>query len=486
MSRRRLVAAIAVLALALVALPRLGALPPDPTPEPAADDEAAPAEGDADGPVLSVDEADALPEVADEPDVEAADPQPVPTDDEGLLASLSDLDGAPTLVADGRGWGHGVGLSQYGARAMARHGRDHPAILAHYYPGTAITALEQPVDLRVGLVRADPRDEPAASFAVVARRRWEDGAVTAWFDRRDPVPLPRDERVTLRADGDDVVVDVGGDQHRAGTVHLDWNATGAEGAAVAFPDLTERVPATRWGRVHVTAVDGAIRPTLVIDTERYLRGLAEVPPTWPPAALRAQAVAARTYALRAAAEGVDPACACHLGPTDHDQVFRGWATEADAGAWLDAVADTAGRVVTRDGGLVWTYYSSSHGGRTERSVDSFAFGPDNGQWPSVADPWSLNAAAENPRAQWRRTIAHDEFVDALGVDLAVVVGVDIVERSAGGSPYALRVAGLRHNGLPLAFTWRGGDGRGAAAWLRRELGGETLPSQQLTDLRVVP
>lgn len=443
------------------------------------------AQADGDSAPETVDGAASLP-IAAEPEPQITRPD---VDTEAALDvnvdELPALRGSPpSLVAEGRGWGHGVGLSQYGARAMARHGHDHRRILDHYYPGTEVTSMTADEPLRVGLLRASPAERPTDTVRVISRRTWEAGAVWASLDGEERVPLRPGRPVTIRADGGEVVVGLAEGARRAREVRLQWDPRAAGGAAVAFPELADRVPATRWGQVHISAAGGVIRPTLAIDVERYLRGLAEVPSTWPAAALRAQAVAARTYALRAAATGLDPACACHLGPTDHDQVFRGWEREAHAGAWVQAVADTAGQVVTRDGGLVWAYYSSSHGGRSERSVDSFAYDADDGQWPSVDDPWSLDPAAENPRASWTARIAHADFAEAVGMPLRAVIDVDIIARSAGGSPHTLRIVGLLPNGMPAVGTWAGDDDRGAAASLRRQLGGAVLPSQQLTDLRV--
>lgn len=516
--RRGLAAAIAALAVVVLGAPPLvvGAArqargPFDDDPPAAADAAAAePGEGAAAGvgragaaapgpaarpwppppderadPVLArLDDGPALP-VADEPEPQVSRPE---VDAEGLEPPALDLDvlegGRPDVVIEGRGWGHGVGLSQHGARAMARHGHDRRAILAHYYPGTAFTPVGTGHELRVGLTRADADEALPAELRVTSRRAWEDGAVFAALDGGERAPLRPGEPVELRADGDHVVVDLGGEPLRGREARLDWDPRAAAGPALAFPDLADRVPATRWGRLHVSARGGELRPVLEIGVERYLRGLAEVPSSWPAAALRAQAVAARTYALRAAAEGLQPACACHLGPTAHDQVFRGWGAERGAGAWLAAVEHTAGQAVTRGGGLVWAYYSSSHGGRSERTVDSFAFDSDDGQWPSVDDPWSLDPAAGNPRASWDVAVEHDDFVAALGMPLLAVLEVETVVRTAGGSPHTLRITGLLPTGLPLATMWAGGDGRGAAAWLRRELGGQVLPSQQLTGLRV--
>lgn len=395
---------------------------------------------------------------------------------------------APDILATGSGWGHGVGLSQYGAKAMAHSGHGHEQILEHYYPGTGLSLHDETPPLRVGLLRADPDEEPAARFVVVSQRPSRGAAaVTAEAhvgEEVDELALPRGERATLRSDGDAVVLSVGDDERRADRVRLRWDPSAADGAALGFPGEGGRVPSVRWGHLDVTTGDDLLRPTLVVDVERYLRGLGEVPSSWPAPALRAQAIAARTYALRAAAAGIDEACDCHLGPTDHDQVFRGWAQEAQGGPWLAAVAETARTVVTRDGELVWAYYSSSHAGRTEQTADSFAFDEDDGPWPSLEDPWSVDPVADNPRAKWTTRISQADFIDALGVWLNEVRGVEIVDRTEGGSPHTLRITGVRPDGEEVTAEWDGYEGEGAAATLRRELGGDLLPSQQVESLRL--
>src|SRR3712207_638292 len=56
-----------------------------------------------------------------------------------LLLALAPAARADDVVVEGRGWGHGVGLSQYGAYGFAlREGRDHESILRHYYTGTTV------------------------------------------------------------------------------------------------------------------------------------------------------------------------------------------------------------------------------------------------------------------------------------------------------------------------------------------------------------
>ncbi len=71
----------------------------------------------------------------------------------GSLAPLAPTD--PTFVVSGHGWGHGIGMSQYGAYGYALHGADYTEILAHYYPGTTLGA--RTVSPRPRAARAGPR-----------------------------------------------------------------------------------------------------------------------------------------------------------------------------------------------------------------------------------------------------------------------------------------------------------------------------------------
>src|SRR5437763_9354557 len=79
----------------------------------------------------------------------------------GVIAAISLALAAPAsaatkLVVTGHGWGHGVGMSQWGAYGYARHGWSYDRILAHYYPGTQLAGA--PVShIRVLLATAQPR-----------------------------------------------------------------------------------------------------------------------------------------------------------------------------------------------------------------------------------------------------------------------------------------------------------------------------------------
>jgi stage II sporulation protein D len=88
---------------------------------------------------------------ADDPAVPVAQPSTLPPLPplQGLEQGLEGqapaaVSAAVTLVISGRGFGHGIGMSQWGAYALARRGADHGAILSHYYPGTQLDAYRGP------------------------------------------------------------------------------------------------------------------------------------------------------------------------------------------------------------------------------------------------------------------------------------------------------------------------------------------------------
>ncbi|MEO5679513.1 MAG: SpoIID/LytB domain-containing protein [Acidimicrobiales bacterium] len=150
---------------------------------------------------------------------------------------------------------------------------------------------------------------------------------------------------------------------------------------------------------------------LLVDlpVDDYVRGIQEVPATWPAAALQAQAVAARTYALRAAVaararSGRSPADA-DLCATDSCQVYTGLTGEQRPGgpAWSAATAATAGRVLLYRGAPILAMYSSSNGGRSVSGGQPYL--------PSVADPDD----AASPLSRWSQPLALPGLTAALGL-----------------------------------------------------------------------
>jgi len=151
------------------------------------------------------------------------------------------------------------------------------------------------------------------------------------------------------------------------------------------------------GRVEVWAEKGALVVVNTLDLEDYVAAVvaSEVPSTWPRAALEAQAVAARTYAVaQKVAQG--PAARAHLGASVLDQVYGGAAHPA-SGARL-AARSTAGEVLTWGAAPIAAYFSSSCGGRSESGEAAFNLPVHSAPYLAVADDGDADAGA--PRRVW--------------------------------------------------------------------------------------
>jgi stage II sporulation protein D len=214
-----------------------------------------------------------------------------------------------------------------------------------------------------------------------------------------------------------------------------------------------------------TAIGHARRGTIVrvlvgskvrrIPLERYVRGVvaAEVPSTWPAAALEAQAIASRTYALTSDAGGAR----FQVYADSRSQVYEGRAGEtARTNA---AVAATAGQVVTYAGRPAVTYFFASSGGMTEDVQDGFP-GAEPEPWlRGVVDPYD-----QGPLHRWRVTMSFASAAARLGgLVRGSLRGIEVLER--GYSPRVVRAAILGSNGstqvsgpelaarLGLSATW---------------------------------
>ncbi|HEX9968792.1 MAG TPA: SpoIID/LytB domain-containing protein [Acidimicrobiales bacterium] len=163
----------------------------------------------------------------------------------------------------------------------------------------------------------------------------------------------------------------------------------------------------------------------------YLKGLAEVPGSWPVEALKAQAVAARTYALYGRARPVATAAralGADICATDACQVYAGLAKEqSPAGAaWAAAVEATAGRVLLYRNEPILAKYSSSNGGRTVPGGKPYL--------RAAPDPDD----ARSPLHRWRSTLPAADVVAALGLPPEAVL---VAARRTEASEVLLGIAG---------------------------------------------
>jgi stage II sporulation protein D len=285
-------------------------------------------------------------------------------------------------VVKGHGFGHGVGMSQYGAFGYAKHGRDYRFILGHYYSGTTIGTLREPrvVRVLVGVTGGDV----GFSGATSACGRSLDGGRVYRAHRSG-------SRVKLRNVAGRPLADCGRRLRAAGNGRIGVAGIG-----------------TYRGALEVVPTDsdiGSLNAINAVPVDKYVKGVIakESPASWPQAALRAQAVAARSYALsvQVSGNGFD------LYDDTRSQVYEGVAAETDA---TDAAADaTGGQVLVYGGRIAEAYFSACSGGHTE-SVQNVFFGPAIPYLVGVPDPYDYYC----PLHSWTLRFSGQEISVRLG------------------------------------------------------------------------
>jgi len=372
------------------------------------------------------------------------------------------------MVLEGKGFGHGVGMAQDGALAMGTQGASLPDILAAFYPGTALAR-------RAGSVRVDLLESPRPAVVV---------AFPNGGEVRDAQAGPQSSGFPVKVSpGGSVRLGVDGGRYRATPLSGATPAVPPRpapppatppppttppppppsaparpptsttttattkpppapapepvsarplwaiprgGGTVAVPDLSRRYR----GTLQVEGAGGGFQLVNNVDVEQYLRGMGEVlEPGWPAAGLQAQAVAARTYALRAmATDG-------RLCSTQQCQVYLG--AEAEYAAMDQAVADTLSQVVVFDGALAETVYSASGGGVSATPEEGF--GTPDAEYPYLR---SAPYPTADPQP-WALRLSLDELARTLGYS---------------GRPSGARVSRTGPSGRALELTVDGDAG----------------------------
>lgn len=267
--------------------------------------------------------------------------------------------GSVSWIVKGHGFGHGVGMSQYGAYGFAKNGKGYPFILGHYYSGTTIGRLAAPRVVRVLL----DVERGAVGF---------NGAASACGKSLDPARGYEARRaggtVRLRTSSGKPLANCGGKLRAAGSGRIEIAGSGAyRGALEVVPTDSD---ARSLNVINAVAVD------------QYVKGVVpnESPPSWPAAALQAQAVAARSFALSAQVKGNG----FDLYDTVSSQVYGGIASEE--ASTNEAANSTRGQVLMYGGRIAQAYFSACSGGHTE-SVQNVFFGPAVPYLVGVPDPY---------------------------------------------------------------------------------------------------
>ncbi|MBI2238838.1 MAG: SpoIID/LytB domain-containing protein [Actinobacteria bacterium] len=355
----------------------------------------------------------------------------------------------------GSGFGHGLGLSQWGAYGLARDGWTHQQVLTRFYSGTKVGRADSPPKtLRIGLVQGKSRIRLAAEAGPVDLLVGDpqDGATVG--------QVPEGETWAVRVVGSKYQVVNAAGKRVGGQL---WGSP-AENLYARFEPNGARVKVPEAGHtyahgflefnIYVCGRGCRLRLILPIEPQPYLYGLAEVPSSWPMEALQAQAVAARTYAFSKAGYGQhrNP-CNCALYATAADQVYAGWDKESgvDGDRWVKAVDDTDGEVVKYQGGLIQAFYSASSGGYTENNENVWG-GTPIPYLRGVCDPGDYTPA--NSSAVWTATMSAAEVTRKLGLGIGTVTGFKGIVRGVSGRIITTVVEGTEGSATISGTTLR--------------------------------
>lgn len=331
-----------------------------------------------------------------------------------------------SFTYNGAGWGHGVGMSQYGAYGMALEGNSAEEILEHYYNPAELTSTTKSAssDILVQLISGQSTTtiKPA------------NGQLRVKFDGKT---ITSSGAVKFDVSGSSVKINVNGTNYTtSGTtgVTLEWQNTrywdsGTQDTTVSVPyaDGGYGTGNYRHGKITVKLLKNKLNIVNSIRlNDEYLFGLAEVPSSWPSATLQAQAIAGRTYA-QSNMGSVKASCECNVYDEVDSQKFTGWNKENEANGyigakWVAAVnatqtkksgVPTSAKVMTYKGSLINAVYSSSTGGKT-RTAKS-VWGYDHAYLQSRDDRWALKAETGNPNRAWSNTITQAKAKSGYGL-----------------------------------------------------------------------
>ncbi len=393
----------------------------------------------------------------------------------GLAAAPPVRAASGDFIFTGRGWGHGVGMSQWGAWEAAREGVTFDKILAFYYPGTTLTSIADPdtslkvrissepwksgntddyyqVDLRASVTAmtlskhtsaGDATEEiPAGSFLDVFCSGGKVQVVTSAgsqgpFDYVEVTPKAAEAGTDGNSDG----------AATEGRISVQLKTSSAA-AAIA--------PREYWGTIRVQPSDvaGKLWVYNFVLLEKYVRSIAEVDYDWAtpgaaayaPEAVKAQAVAARTYAVAKNAT---------LADNQNDQCYRGYTFEVSNPGIAQAAEDTAGQILTYQGKAITAYFSAHSGGYTTTTAWS---GTVPAYIVSQPDPWSLEAPppsqnAAGPGYNWTYTVSPADLsakvnghltdsVTKKTVNVGLIKRIDIIARDTADADSHVKTLGL--------------------------------------------
>jgi stage II sporulation protein D len=301
-----------------------------------------------------------------------------------LLTALITVLGAPQALAAtssnftirGAGFGHGIGLSQYGAYGYAAHGSEWRDIVLHYYKGT-----------RLGNVAGRTIRVLLQSGKGTV---WVSGATRAGGEKLDSTVSYR-----LIMHGLNQVELRSARGKKLATLNAPVTVSSSSKSFVLGGRALNGLSDARYrGTLEVRpGLFGGLTAVNALPLDDYVRGVivGEMPTSWPQPALQAQAVIARSYSLVTDAGGA----VFDQYPDTRSQMYYGMSRETKG--TNQAVDATTGQVVMYGNNIASTYYFSTSGGRTENIENSWPGSSPVPYLQSVDDPYDNLS----PRHRWR-------------------------------------------------------------------------------------
>jgi stage II sporulation protein D len=334
----------------------------------------------------------------------------------------------------GSGWGHGIGVSQYGTLGFAHAGWAPEKIVKHYYDNVNVSKRTPPdPSIEVGLLQYRSSTKLRAAKGTFELELKNGNHVDTVKEGQSRNIIIVDGRYRVkRANGDVVGGLWGGDQN-----HL--FAKRKNNARIAVPAWGFQIGR---GKVQFDIVGNSSAHVLaVMPVEQYVYGIAEVPSSWPKAALKTQAILARSYAYWRLAGPQKSGCTCDVYTTTVDQAYIGWAKESGAGGdrWVSAVKQTIRKVVTHNGNYVYTPYSSSSGGHTEAIENVWVGAAPSPYLNAECDP--RDDVAANPNVTWSTSFSAAEVTAKLDLGIGTVTNFKDFIRGKSGRVKWVRVVG---------------------------------------------
>lgn len=315
---------------------------------------------------------------------------------EARAAEVYPVPSSGILAIDGHGYGHGRGMSQWGAYGAANAGLTWQQIVGFYYPNTSRASWGNPT------IRVNVSSDTGTYIGMMPAGGLQ---VTSGQAHSNPQAIPTTDPATGLA-----------------VTRVEITGTSPVSLSYLVSDGSARLVATDPGQLNVSnpltgvvqAVDRSgqqatyrgeyrgvssgttLLPVAALPMEEYLRGVVpyEVPSSWPTAALSAQAVAARSYAAFQIAHPRSSAFDVYDSTADQVYWGRGLTAATDA-----AIANAAGVVMAYNGAAAVTQFSASNGGWMAPGAQPYLV--------AKADPYDGTSA--NPHRSWSTTITASTF-----------------------------------------------------------------------------